>query len=305
MGTDPKLERALVDRLSDYRTTAPVFRIVEQPVAVLERDAVEFGRRFAAASGEGVVRADLRRGRQTTTVTFSHGTSVKLFHASGAIMARRALPAAAHLFTQRPEKEALVSRSREVVRRLEVEKPARANERLAFERLWQIKAAGGQYKGERGSEILCRAVGAFRRFLHDLPVWGRASVFVKLAADDFVEAAGVDWRPCEERPFDEAPVIDPSEGAARVTAELAIEAGGAYVSAVQYAPDFFGLGYISLPKRRLQTVLQPVYVALLRPRGWTTLGRIVVVPATDRAYEPIGRPLAAPPRPINAKPTRS
>ena len=175
---------------------------------------------------------------------FPNGTAVKLFHGSGAMIARTVLTRAAHLFTQAPPKDTPVSRSKDVVRRLGLGQSGGPMERLEFEPLWQIKAAGRQQNGKGGYEVLCRAVGAFRRFVHDLPVLGRASVFVKLAADDVV--AGSDWRACEERAFDEA--------------------------------------------------------ALLQPRGWTSLGRIVVVAATDGAYEPIGRQLAVPPRPVAAKP---
>jgi len=302
MATEPTLVRALGDRVSNYRKTAPVFNLIQRPLEVLERDALEFGRRFTAGSGDTGARADLRRDKHSSTALFPNGTTVKLFHGSGAMIARTVLTPAAHLFTQAPPKDTLISRSKDVVRRLGLGQSGGPMERLDFERLWQIKAAGRQQNGTGGYEVLCRAVGAFRRFVHDLPVLGRASVFVKLAADDVVEAAGSDWRACEERAFEEAPVIDPFEGASRVVAELTMAAGRTHVSAEHYDVDFFGLGYVSFPKRRVQSILQPVYVAMLQPRGWTSLGRIVVVAATDGAYEPIGRQLAVPPRPVAAKP---
>jgi hypothetical protein len=302
MAVEPKFARALVDRVSNYRKTAPVFQLVERPIEMLEREAFEFGRRFDAAPDAADARADLQRDKQSTTVQFPGGTTVKLFHASGAMIARRSLPPAAHLFEQAPPKDTLVSRAHDAVRRLGLGQSPNSIERLEFERLWQIKAAGRQPNGAGGYETLCRAVGAFRRFIHELPVLGRASVFVKLAADEVIEAAGSDWRPCEERAFDEATIIDPSEAALRIASELSVAAGSPNLS--NYEVDFFGLGYVSFPKRRVQSVLQPVYVALVHTRGWTTLGRIVVVSATERAYEPIGRVLAAPPRPLTAKPTR-
>ena len=302
MATEPQFAQALADRLTNYRQTAPVFQILQRPLEVLERDALELGGRFAAAAGDTGARADLRRGKDSTSVTFAHGTTVKLFHASGAMIVRRLLAPAAHLFREAPAREALVSRAAEVVRRLRLGDAASPTERLDFERLWQIKAAGAQQGSKRGYEVLCRAVGAFRRSVAGLPVMGRASVFVKLAADDVVEAAGLDWRAYDERAFEEAAIVDPGEGASRVAAELSLAAGGTHVSAKDYEPVFFGLGYVSLAKRRVQSVLQPVYVAMLHPRGWTTLGRIVVVQATDRAYQPIARVLVAPPRPVTAKP---
>lgn len=301
MAVEPKFARALVDRLSNYRKTAPVFQLVDRPLEMLEREAFDFGRRFDAAPDAAGARADLQRDKHSTTVLFPGGTTVKLFHASGAMIARRSLPPAAHLFKQAPPKDTLVSRAQDTVRRLGLGQSPNSVERLEFERLWQIKAAGRQPNGAGGYETLCRAVGAFRRFVHELPVLGRSSVFVKLAADEVVEAAGSDWRPREERAFEEATVIDPSEAALRVASELS---GAGSPNSSNYEVDFFGLGYLSFPKRRVQSILQPVYVALLHSRGWTTLGRIVVVSATERAYEPIGRVLGAPPRPLAAKPTR-
>jgi hypothetical protein len=67
---------------------------------------------------------------------------------------------------------------------------------LQFERLWQIKATGMTLSGQRGVVALCRVVGAFRRYLYELPVWGRASAVVELADDNVIAAAGIDWRPC-------------------------------------------------------------------------------------------------------------
>ena len=302
MAIEPKLAQALQARVSGVLKAAPVFHIVQRPLETLEQEALELGRRFSSTFGEAGTRAQVRRGTQSTVAMFPHGITVKLFHASGAVIARRALEPAAHLFKQPPAKDTLVSRALDALGRVGVGETAAAGERLDFERLWQIKAAGRRSDGQQGYEVLCRAVGTFRRFVHDLPVLGRASVFVKLAADNVIEAVGRDWRPCEERAFDEAPVIDPAEAASRVAAELALASGNSHVSAEHYEPEFFGLGYLSFPKRRVQSVLQPVYVAVLRARGWTTLGRIVVVPASDRAYEPIARQLQAPPRAVTAKP---
>lgn len=301
MATESTLVQALVSRLSNYRKSAPVFNLVQRPLDLLEKEALVFGHRLAAAAGAAGTRASLRRGREATTITLQQGVAVKLFHASGALLAHTAIAPGAHLFREMPAKEALASRATDVVRRLGLEELPGPNERLEFERLWQIKAAGAQPNGKRGYEVLCRAVGAFRRFVYDLPVLGRASVFVKLAADDVIEAAGCDWRTCEERAFDDAALIDPAQGASQIVKELALAAGDTHLSAERYDTDFFGLGYLSFAKRRAQSVLQPVYVAMLRPRGWTTLGRVVVVPATERVYEPIGRRLVAPPRPAAAK----
>jgi DJ-1/PfpI family len=57
----------------------------------------------------------------------------------------------------------------------------------------------------------------------------------------------------------------------------------------------FALGYFSQPKRRPQSVMQPVWVAMFRARGWTTLSRLIVVPAVSAPYEPICRVPEQPP----------
>ena len=59
-----------------------------------------------------------------------------------------------------------------------------------------------------------------------------------------------------------------------------------------FEPQSFELGYFSGSRRRVQSVMQPVWVAVLKPRAPMTMGQVVVVPAAPNAFEPIIRPLA-------------
>jgi hypothetical protein len=163
-----------------------------------------------------------------------------------------------------------------------------------FERLWRIKAGSASVADVLGQELLCRVVGSFRRELDDLPVWGRASVFVELGGDGIVTAAGRDWRQCMDKPFEEVKIVDPEIGADRVLEELSPRVRTYRLTTDHYRPELFALGYFSFPVRSPQAYLQPVYVAKLTPAGRLSATEVIVVPAAIGAYEPL-RNLPAPP----------
>jgi len=58
----------------------------------------------------------------------------------------------------------------------------------------------------------------------------------------------------------------------------------------------FSLGYLSMPKRRAQGMLTPVYVAMLTRRAWTTMNHVIAITATEKIYESVARLVAVPPR---------
>src|SRR5262249_36631214 len=134
------------------------------------------------------------------------------------------------------------------------------------------------------------------RHVHDLPVWGRASVVLELAGGDRVSGVGVDWRPIAAEPVDRAKIIDPERAARAVLADLAGRLPGGEFTDKDFGVGLFSLGYLSLPKRRAQGMLTPVYVALLERRGWTTMNHVVAVAATEKVYESVARIVAMPPR---------
>jgi hypothetical protein len=201
-----------------------------------------------------------------------------------------------HLIGEKAEKEALTQSVAAAAKRLGLDRLATSGERLAFERLWQIKAAGMNGDGMRGREIICRAVGAFRRHLHNLPVWGRASVVVEIAAQDRIGGIGIDWRTVAAEPFDRAKVISPEEAARAVMGDLNSRLPGGELTDDDFDVGMFSLGYISLPKRRAQSVFAPVYVAMLERRGWTSMNYVIVVNGTGKVYESVCRPNTLQPR---------
>ena len=168
-------------------------------------------------------------------------------------------------------------------KRLGLDRLGSSGEKLSFERLWQIKAAGINRERVRGREVVCRAIGAFRRYVGDLPVYGRASVVVELAGDEKIGGVGVDWRPiATEGPRSRQGARSRTRRRARSSPTSADALPGGEVSDKDFDVTMFSLGYISLPKRRAQGVFAPVYVAMLERRGWTTMNHVIVVNGSER-----------------------
>lgn len=296
MTPDPEMLKALVSKLSNHKASVPVFRILDRRIDELEHDTIETTRHFIAAAGFGEMRYKLQRDKDATTVQFQEGIRARVFHASGAMSIQRGWRPLDKLLATHADRADLDQLRREAeaaVRRLQLVPQSDA---VRFERLWKLKAAAITRDSQRAPVALARVVGAFRRFLSGLPVWGRASAFVEIAAENQIAAAGVDWRPVTEKAVETAKVLAPDEAAHRVLNELQTFLPGERYTRKHYTPDFFSLGYFSLPKRRAQSFMQPVYVAMFKPAGPVpSIGRVIVVPAAPHAYESIARPLAYPP----------
>ena len=304
MTPDDRLLKALVEKVTNYKKSVPIFRIPERRPDELDDAVVQAGLRFVKIAGFGGMRHSVRRERESSIFLFQEDIRARLFHASGAIALDRGWrPMDRIIATDATQADLKLLRrhAEQAVNRLQLA-PTSTSDQLRFERLWRLKAAGMTRDGKTGPIALTRVVGAFRRYLGGMPVWGRASAFVELAAEARIAAAGVDWRPVVDEPFDTATVLSPEDGAARVLAELQISLPDARYTRKDYTPEFFSLGYLSLPRRHAQTVMQPVYVAMFKPAGpFPSIGRLIVVPAAPHPYESICR-LAAPPPLTSRKP---
>ncbi len=287
------LERKLVDKLSHYRDTAPVHRIEPRPLDELEHIATDVAH---SAAGREDGKSRVVRGKARTDIALADGFRARVYHASGALAARAGFAPMEHLIGEGADKGALTETAIATAKRLGLDRLGTTVERLAFERLWQIKATGMNREQVRGREVVCRAIGAFRRYVNDLPVWGRASAIVELAGDRRIGGAAVDWRPIAPHAIDRAKVLDPERAARAVLSDLEGRLPGGELTEKDFDVTMFSLGYISLPKRRAQGVLAPVYVAMLQHRGWTTMNHVVVVNGSEKVYESVSRIAAGPPR---------
>ena len=287
-------EKKLVDKLSHYHDAAPIYRIEPHSLDELERSAAQLANRVAGQKEDRKSR--IVRGNGRSDLLLADGFRARVYHPSGAIAIKAGLAPMEHLIGERADKKTLTDAAAATAKRLGLDRLRTTDEKLAFERLWQIKAAGINRDRGRGREVVCRAIGAFRRYLGDLPVWGRASVVVELAGGDKLGGVGVDWRPIAPEPIDRAKVLDPERGARAVIADLNGRLPGGEFSAKDFDVALFSLGYISMPKRRAQGIFAPIYVALLERHARTTMNHVVVVNGSEKVYEDVCRLNVAPPK---------
>lgn len=290
---DVALHRELLAKFNAFHDEIPVFRVRHLSIEELERDASSFASGHLTLHGLPAPRPSLVRRAGVTHLQLPDNFAAQVFHASGAVLCQRRIPPMDRLFSADVTRERLTAEATTAATRVGLHRRETPTDQLKFEHLWQIKAAGITRDGRRSEPVLCRTVGAFRRHLGGVPVWGRASAFVKLDGTGQVEAAGLDWRHLHDAPVERARVIDPADAARSVLGELSGRMIGARLDLGTHTPEFFSLGYFSMPKQRAQEFFQPVFVARLKARGDSTLDHLIVVPASPRLYEPIARVAAA------------
>jgi hypothetical protein len=294
------LKRALIDRVSHHQARALVFRVRELSLRELETDVLAFAHRFTD-DAKPRMKTSMRRAAGRVVVSLPGGGRVIAFETSGAMLGKKHLGPVEQPITKVEDAPVFEQQIKDATRTLGLDVLADDRNRLVFERLWRIKAGSTSVEGHRGQELLCRVVGAFRRELTGLPVWGRASVFVELGGTGLITAAGRDWRACSDEPLEEVPTVDPEVGADRVLEELSTRVRQRSLTTDDYEPELFAMGYFSFPVRRPQSYFQPVYVAKLNavvratPKEVLSRNEVIVVPAASGVYEPIAPPMAAPP----------
>jgi hypothetical protein len=182
------------------------------------------------------------------------------------------------------------------------------DESLSFERLWRIRAAGGDREGKVTEPVLCRAIGAFRHFVRDLPVYGRASTTVEIAAGGRLSSASVSLRRFAGdeggKTVAKAKVRTPESAAHDVAARLVQAFGGLEdLKSTRLVPEWFRFGYLSLSRRHTQGLLAPFYIAsVVVEREYEASAHVIAVPGSDEQFIrlPRGRRSAATVRPTIA-----
>jgi hypothetical protein len=291
MKIDNELIENLIRKAQFYQEQVPIFQIKQIPLPILEKDAEDFARRFVEYCGMKESKMSTMKKPNRTILQFPEGIKLKVYHASGAMIMDRGWNPLQNIISEKVEKvekDLFIKQSQEAINNLKLDRSGK-NEELRFERLWQIKASGMTKEGKQGNITLARTVGAFRRYLNDLPVWGRASVFIKLASEGQVDSWGLDWRNVCDKPIDEVETLNPDDGAKKIMEEFQTTLPNISFTLEDFEPELFAMGYFSQPKRRAQTIMQPVWIAMFRAKGWTTLNHLIVVPALRVPYEPICR----------------
>ena len=294
---DKEFHAALVKRARNFRERVPVFPI-QQPVT---EESVAQARGLALDIWNPVLRCLLippNVGAAQTRMQLPHNGRVDVFHPSGAISAKMKSPQQHKPFDSKkgaPDRALLKRKAAQVSEAL-AKGYLSSNEELLFESFWELNAQTVTLKGEKSGPFLFEVVSSFRRFLHGLPVLGRASIHVGLGDGPQVTRWGVDWRRVRPDPLAETPVISPEEGAQRVLTDMAWRRPGRPFTAKDFEIKDFVLGYMSFSRRVPQSVMQPVWVAVLTPLSKFTMAHVVAVPAAPQPFESLARAPSVPPR---------
>lgn len=297
MRIDRELQQMLVEKAQYYQETVPVFRIVPQNATDLHKDSLQLASRFSGNASANELRYSVAQGEDHTKILLAEGASLRYYHSSGNKIFDRNTNPFNHIINDNAqgfEKNKFEDTACDLLEKNQLNFAA-SLENLQFEKLWLLKASGINHKKEQGRAMINRLVYSYRRFLVGLPVWGRASVFIKVAAENVVDAFGIDWRKVHDAPLDKASTLAPDDGARRVLEELQNTNPEKTYTTKDFTPDFFALGYFSATKRSYQSVMQPVWVARFISNGFSRMGHVIAVPAANTAYEPICRKVTSPP----------
>jgi hypothetical protein len=286
------LLRTLVKQAKGYVGQVPVFRIEQPSAEDSVKQACALATRVWPQFGDCKFRPE-HLGDVVTLIRLPDDGHVRIFHPSGAITGLMRPKAARKLLApdeRKANRKPLVDLARRMATAIS-KLHAGPDDELRFESRWEMKGQGVTIKGKKGPVSLFEVLGAFRRYLHGLPVLGRASVHVGVGGDSQVTRWGIDWRRVWPAPFAQTEVVPPEEGAKRVLNDLWWRRPERPFTLKDFEPKSFTLGYLSLSRRRAQFVMQPVWLAVLAPSGVASMGHVIAVPAAPQAFEPIDRPL--------------
>lgn len=216
-----------------------------------------------------------------TIIQLPLGVHATIYHASGAMLLISGINTMESLFAKVLEKETLVQLVEKTAAQLNLASLMGQNESLKFERLWQIKAAAADRNNATVSPVLCRIVGAYRHFVRDLPVWGPASVAIRLANEGVLDSLIVQLRETTNEVISVEPVIDPEKAADVAVQQINNLINNHMLTDHAITSLQLRFGYFSLSKRASQPVLAPVYIASydIDSRSY-----LKVIPATEKTY---------------------
>ncbi len=289
MEVDKKLKEALLEKLSNFQESMPVYPIRKLSYEELINNAMDFAYKFMGSDTSESFASLNQRKDSSILVGLPEDTKMRIFPNSNTMIIKRKMRPLEYLIKGNLDKKQLTDITINVMKKLELDKWKLSFEQVEFERLWQIKAGGITMEKYVVPEVLCRIIGAFRRYINKIPVYGRASIFLKIARESLVESVGIDWRQIEEKPIDDVKIIPPEISAETILKNLNSISPNQIITTSNYIPEFFSLGYFSMPKKYEQEYMQPVYVAAFKSVGWTTLNRFILIPATNDVYDSICR----------------
>ena len=210
-----------------------------------------------------------------------------VYHASGALKLWSGVAPMDKLYKEMPNLDSETARAREVIKGMGLADQLPRGQSISFERLWQLKAAGADRSGKMSEPVLCRTVTAFRHMIDDVPVLGAASLAVKLTGDGSVDTLSMQIRNTGAEVLDRAKIVHPERAIRQIVQQVKDKFSHLKEGADVHVEADKGLqfGYMSLPKRKIQRLLAPAYVASISvSHELERQAFLIVVPATERAY---------------------
>lgn len=285
----------LMDSLASFKQDLPaelaILELRRAPVDELQRRL----RKLLKMSGDACDKA-YDHGQWTTyddrtLVRLPQGAYAAVYHASGAVKISAGLAPMEQLFKEPESRAVLTQRAEAYVKELGLHDSLGRAESLAFERLWQVKAAAADRSGKMIDAVLCRAVGAFRHHIEGIPVLGPASVAVQIAGDGALDTLSMLVRAPAGEVLEMARLVPPERVARQMTQRVAERFAHARGEVKVECREGLRFGYLSLSKRQLQRLLAPAYMATFDvSHEQERQGFIVALPATEKSYLPLDRP---------------
>lgn len=294
----------LAELAGDLPRETAVLALHEQPEAA-ER-GLALAHRLSDSLGWKVREEQTSRRRATNVLRDPHHGRMTVFRESGAVSVRASIAPFDELFDDDLGDEGLTRHLSKQVDRLGLPDLLSDSERLDFERLWRIRAAGSDPKGNVSDPVLCRAVGAFRHRVRDLPVLGRASAHVELTGKGNVSSMSASLRSPPDRGSHVVASVrprDPLDAASEVASQVAKMMGGRDLGD-EVKAESFSFGYLSLGRRRAQSVLAPFFVAAVTiggGPGQTKSAHLVPVSGSTERF--LSVPRGAAPAALERKPS--
>jgi hypothetical protein len=284
--TEQELIRKLADGAGTVPTHAEVLGIRQYSLDEMQARA----KRLLATAGEAlklsVDRGDWVSREDRTLIRLPLGAHAVLYHASGAMKLSSGVNPMESLFKKVESRDVLTRAVENTARRLKIREWVGHGDSLELERLWQIKAQATDRTGYPIEPVLCRAIGAYRHYVRNLPVWGAASVAVKIAGDGALDSVTLQMRETSGELIERSPVLAPELAARQIVLQLTSLMGKSRNPASEMAdPQWMRFGYLALSKRKPQRVLAPVYFAGIGIQGQQEAqAYVLAVGATEKTY---------------------
>lgn len=293
MGTSALIEKIArsIDQVPDH---AEVLELRQLPVDDLETRV----KRLLGAIGDSfdmqVGRSDWRGGDLGTDVLLPGGGRARYYHESGAVEVAAGLAPMDHLFGSADkegcEKSSLMKLVEAAAGKLDLRGFVAGEASVEFERLWSIKASAASRDGKASDTVLCRVVGAYRQFAGEIPIWGPASIALKLAEGGRFDSLALNLREVSGKAIDRPSILKVEKGARNLVQQLETLMGRSKLDLDESARvEWARFGYLSLSRRKAQTMLAPVYLAGISiAAGDEKQAYVLATAATDKSYMSLG-----------------